>query len=227
MKSFYLLIILFSLPFSLQSSLLTEKLSQGKSGDYVVYQVDKWIHYLSVIDLQKNILTLEEITLPSSSRPKKSWKEWKEKKAPQNTSWNIYTIDLEKIKILSTYDQISGRYYSIETPSSFILDLMALPLSPLPLADRKKIGQEPEPGIMDTRSIWNPPCFFLGSKLEKPRYHVYSTKWKKDESELSGKIIDCYFLEKSTSFPFPVWIQIRDTSDACFNLIEIDAGQIL
>lgn len=226
MKSFYLLIILFFLPFSLQSSLLTEKLAQGKSQDYVVYQVDKWIHYLSIIDLQKNILTLEEITLPSSKKPKKSWKEWKEKKAPSHTSWNIYTIDLEKIKILSAYDLVNGHYYPSEALSSFILDLMALPLSPIPLTERKKIGQEPEPGIMDTRSLWNPPCFFLGSKLEKPRYHVYSTKWKQDQSELSGKIVDCYFLEKKTSFPFPVWIQIRDASDARFNLLEIDAGSL-
>ncbi len=225
MKGFYYLFFLISFtPFCVETSILTEKLSKGKYGDYVVYQVDKWIHCLHVLEVQKNILKFEEITIPVSKKPMLTWKNWKNQNAPGHTAWNVYTLDIEKGKIISAYDAITLHHFPTDDLSSFIVDLMRSTLNPTPMIDRKKIGPEPLEGL-DTRSLWNPPCYFFGKKVKKPEYDVYSARWKNDDTPLTGKIVDAYFLHEEPSFPFPVWIQIRDSADTRFNIIELDAGR--
>ena len=44
---------------------------------------------------------------------------------------------------------------------------------------------------------------------KNPKYEVYQTLWPKDDTPLSGKIIDLYFDAKACSV-FPFWIQVSN-----------------
>ena len=51
------------------------------------------------------------------------------------------------------------------------------------------------------------------------------TRWPKDHSELSQKVIDLYFDRDEPSFPFPYWIEVGDTQNV-YKIRVINSGII-
>lgn len=183
------------------------------------------ITILSIRSQTPTTLVLEEVSIPSQNLKKKppSWNEWIRAKAPGHTSWSILEIDRKSGEILECYSFTRSSWIQLSPQESFIATLLTLPLNPVPLDQRRKIGPPPPPGEIDTRKVWSPPVFMEGKKQEGISFEVFETTWPKDKSLLDGNGITLYF-DKEGRFPFPLWMQV-ETTHAHLALRTIDAGK--
>jgi hypothetical protein len=195
---------------------LRERVEKGEKGDFIVTLENGIYTLLAIQDitLKENSspkLSLVEISIPQNlvDLKKFSWRQWSEMGASNSTSYIIYEIDLKKDSLLSCYSVTKNCYLTSSNQDSFFNKLLALPLENLPDLKRKKIGSPPLDDSFDHRAIWNPPQVIDGVKQKRPTFIVYQTTWPKDGSDLSGKMIDLYFDNKSF-IPFPYWIQVSN-----------------
>lgn len=200
---------------SVQALTFKEKFAQAAVGDYIAAEANKTISLFYIRSLTPTTATLEEVT---TTKAPKVWQEWLDEGAPGNTSWVAYTLDLERNKIKDCYSFSQKSWLTIE--DSLFLRLLSLPLSKVQDSQRKRIGNAPNPGETDRRSVWNPPVIMNGKKIEKASIEAFSTKWPDDGSQLAHCDITLYF---SSSQPFPSWIEIKSPHYAQ-NIRTIDSG---
>lgn len=210
--------------FSLSLKEKFQNFSPAYKGSFVVTEHQKTISFLRLHSLDGPFLFLEEINLPSHflMQHPRNWDEWLKEKAPHHTSWLLYQVDLNQCKIVDCYSFSKESYISLHEQQSFLTTLMTLPLEPVPPAERKRIGSKSQEDL-DTRKIWNPPKIINGQHYSKPRFEMMHARWPKDDSELSGKLIDLYFDQDQPQFPFPYWIEIGDGYNV-FKIRVIDSG---
>lgn len=229
----HLFLILFicvsSLCFSADRSYtLKEKIMNARSGDYIVTEQAKTYSLLLIRLLTGSTLTLEEISIPEDKidLKKTTWREWVKKRAPGNTSWIIYTIDLDKNKLINSYSYSKKGWLYIDESEYFFAKLLTLPLQRTPEDQKRRIGPPPLSGEVDNRSAWFPPMFYEGKKVENAVFDTRYTKWPEDDSRLSGSIIDLYFDARNNLFPFPFWIEVKD-GHFTFKIRTVDGGRDL
>lgn len=189
---------------------LRDKFKQAEVGDYVVTEQGKNYSLLCVHALSETTLVLEEITAPASllDPSKISWQEWIDAKAPGHTAWNLYEIDLEKGALIGCYSVARQGWLRLDDSELFLPKLLALPLEPTPVAERKKIGPPPQGGEEDRRALWLPPVVIEGKKKNKPPVEVLHSRWPKDNTLMSECAVEFYFSPLLAHFPFPHWIEI-------------------
>ena len=203
---------------------LQERIDRASNGDYLVVEGGKMITLLSIRSVSPATLILEEISVPTQNLKKRpvSWSEWVREKAPGHTSWSMLEVDRSTGEILECYSFTRSSWIQLSSQDSLIATLLSLPLEPVPIQNRRKIGPSPSSGEIDTRKIWSPPIIFEGKKREGGRFDVYEATWPKDKSPLSGNTLILYF-DQEGKFPLPVWIQV-ETTHANLALRTIDAG---
>lgn len=206
---FYPLIICLLVLFS--SFSLKEKVQKAHAGEFVVTELSKNYSILFIRDLTATTLYLEEITAPEAQVKslKNDWKGWIKRGAPGHTAWVVYTIDLEKNKMTSCYSFDRKGWLAIDDRDSFLTSLFSLPLARLEASQRKRIGPPPPSGETDRRSLWIPPVFIEGKKIDKPLLEVFKSKWPEDDTPLSRCEIHLYFDTNRPSFLFPCWIEVK------------------
>ncbi len=206
---------------------LKDRIEKAKTGDYIVTEANKMITVLGLRAINSSTLTLEEISAPLENlktRPN-SWAEWVKNKAPGHTSWSMIEIDLKTGQLLECYSFSRSAWVHLSEKESLFATLLQVPLKPVPLDRRRKIGPSPMNGEMDVRKEWNPPLVFEGKKRENAHFDVYETIWPLDGTELAGQEISLYF-DREKEFPLPFWIQVQ-TSHATAALRTVDSGKNL
>ena len=188
-------------------------------GSYAVFESQKNITLLRVMEIAHQFLLLEEISVPFEVAKKKipSFREWIEKKGPEHTSWLVYKIDLSSCKVQTCYSFSRECFVSISEESTFFPRLMNLELFEVSNAQRKKIGPLLSSDGIDSRKVWNPPKIFDGKKIKSAQFSMMKGVWPKDSSELSSRVIHLYFDKENPLFIFPYWIEVGDE----YNIVKI------
>ncbi|HSX26354.1 MAG TPA: hypothetical protein VLE89_05035 [Chlamydiales bacterium] len=204
---------------------LKERVEGAKAGDYVVTEANKMITLLAIRSITPHSVVLEEISAPAGNLKKTpcSWSEWVKAKAPGHTSWSMIEIDLKTGQLLECYSFTRASWIQLSRQESLFATLLQLPLKPLDLDKRRRIGPPPTPGEEDHRKEWNPPLVYEGKKMDNALFEVFETVWPQDGTELAGKSVSLYF-DQEKKFPLPYWIQI-DTAHAVASMRTIDAGK--
>lgn len=201
--------------FSQETISLKDNLDHAQKGDYIVISQGKSFILFHIFDHQKDTLTVEEVTIPSTFATQNvtSWKSWLEDCAPYNTSWVLYQIDLKEGVMKNYYSFTKQGWYQVPQADNFLQTLLHLKLSPLPTASRPKIGHLPRHAAKDTRPLWQPKMVFEGKTLEGIPFNAYQTEWPKDGSPLSGKTVELYLPSEPGNYPnyFPYWLQVKGT----------------
>ncbi len=219
MRYLFNLLLIYFIP--LYGVTLKEKFTQALPGDYIVTSQSKNCSILFIRSLSENSLTLEEISFPEKAYDLKEIKKWVAKGAPGHTSWVAYEIDLQDNSLKNSYSFDQRGWLYTQDGEYFLAKLLALPLNRKPQGQRKRIGPPPLNGEADQRAVWNPPLIRDGKKISKPKFDVWSGKWPKDDTQLSGCEIEFYFIQ---SFALPYWIEIK-SPHYTLKIRTVDSGE--
>lgn len=204
-------ILYFSLSAQTEELLLRDNLKRAVSGDYMVISVNKTETLLFMKQKQGDILTIEEVAVPEGKRPGgMPWKEWIANKAPGNTSWVMYDIDLRNGQMLHYYSYTKRNWFEIPDQDNFLSKLLNLKLTKMPDSARKRVGPKSASGP-DVRPLWQPRMIVDGQVLTGVLFDAWRTKWPRDGSDLSGKSVEVYLPKDSLRYPsyFPYWLQVN------------------
>jgi hypothetical protein len=208
------------LPLSLQ-----EKFEYANQGDFIVTAQEGNYSLLFIRSLTTQTLLLEEISVPAKQVELKDfdWRKWVEKKAPGHTSWTLYEVDRASGKLIECFSYSKNAWLFLDNSKQFLAHLLMLPLFPVPLFERKKIGPQVATEEEDRRAIWTPPLFVEGKKIPNPTFDVLKTQWPNDGSHLSLSRIELYFAKDRPHFPFPYWLEVH-SPHYTFKMRAIDSG---
>lgn len=190
---------------------LRHNFQHAHPGDYIVVSANKTQTVMLIYDKRLPILTIEEIAVPSSKRSSDtSWKDWLSQGAPGNCSWVRYDLDLNSGQMTRYYSFTKKNWYEIPDSDNFLSKLLNLKFLKISDKFRKKIGPKPHAGP-DMRPLWNPRMIVDGRIIDGVLFNAWRTKWPKDGSDLSGKVIEIYLPINSQQYPsyFPYWLQIN------------------
>lgn len=191
---------------------LRENLSRARAGDYLVTAQNKNYTVFHIYGRSPSTLTVEEITVPAQKMKGcfTSWKDWVMKKAPGNTSWVMYTIDLSNAQILRYYSFTKRNLLDMSNSNNFLTTLLNLHLERVPYEKRRRVGPPPLYNREDRRALWQPRIVVEGNEVPNVAFEAWQTRWPKDGSDLSGKIIEVYVPRENERYPsyFPYWLQI-------------------
>jgi hypothetical protein len=194
--------------------LLRNNLQRARPGDYLVISSNKTETLMHIYEKQNQFLTIEEIAIPESKRhhSRLSWKEWVQKNAPDHTSWVMYEIDTSNGQMTRYYSFTKKGWFEIPDSDNFLSKLLNLRLGKVPEKERKLVGPKPISGP-DWRPMWQPSLTIEGKKLQGVRFDAWRTRWPKDGSDLSGRIIEVFLPQDNQQYPsyFPYWLQINGT----------------
>jgi hypothetical protein len=206
MRLIFIILSVFALSFANALS-LKDKIIKGQPGDYVVTEQGKVYTVLLIRAVSESHLLLEEISVPEADIDlgKISWKNWIESKAPGNTSWTAYEIDLKTNELVEGYSYSRRAFLFAGDPNHFLAKLLALSLKPTPEEKRRRIGPPPSEDEIDHRAFWNPSVVIDGKKIKKPSLSSWTGRWPNDGSLLSDCDVELYF----GSFAFPYWIDVK------------------
>jgi len=159
-------------------------------------------------------LSIDEITLPMALKHNDknfSWRKWVETGAPGNTCWLMYTISLPSGSIQNTFSFTRNEWVTIPQTQNFLSVLLNLHLKQIPQSERKRVGPPPSSDSTDRRPIWQPQMLVDGVPLKGVVFDAWKTRWPKDDSELSDRVIEVYVPRDSERYPtyFPYWLQIN------------------
>jgi hypothetical protein len=166
-------------------------------------------------------IVLSQSSLPADFKPPCNFKTLKASVFKEALVWNQYRINLKSNRLISACSLKNHSAFSVEKSEHFLLRLLSLPLKPLSLDKRKKIGPPPLGGEKDQRKFWLPPKFVEGQKSAEADFEVFETLWPKDGSDLSNRKIELYF---DKFFAWPYFIQINTPQLTVF-LKTIDSGR--
>lgn len=192
--------------------LLKENLGQAQPGDYLVTVQNKNYTILIIRNRDAEQLSIEEITMPISRVPNDafSWRTWVEKGAPGHTCWVMYTIHLPTGTMQQIFSFTKNEWISIPQSQNFLSTLLNLRLKRVADKERKRIGPPPSSDSIDRRAYWQPRLVVDGKTIQGVAFNAWRTRWPKDGSDLSGKIIEVYVPKENDKYPsyFPYWLQI-------------------
>lgn len=211
---------------------LRTNMQMAKKGDFLVAAQNKNFTLLHIYDKQNDTLIIEEITVPLARMAQRysSWREWVRLGAPYHTSWILYAIKLSTGEIEDGFSVSQNGWLKFSRNDTFLPTLLNLQLAPILTQDRRKIGPPPNTGAPDWRKLWQPKMVVDGKTIPGVAFTAWRTRWPKDDSELSGKIIELYLPEETNKYPgyFPYWLQIRGSvaGKATVHIIESGAGLV-
>lgn len=195
-----------------ETLVLRQSLRNAESGDYVVLSRNQNHTMLWIRQKQGDKLMIEEISIPSSKRAKSnvSWRDWMNQGAPLHTGWVRYEVDLNSGEILSFYSLLQRSYIEIPPDENIFSSLINLKFKRVPLRERRRLGAREKTGSFDDQQLWNPRLVVDGEVVEGVSFDVWKTRWPKDGSELSDKVVEIYLPPESADFPsyFPYWLQL-------------------
>lgn len=198
--------------FAQEELILRDSLQRAQPGDYLVIAQNKAYTLLLIRSQESNKIDVEEISIPSQQIPEQgfSWRQWFEKGAPGNTCRIIYSILVPSGSIQNAFSVTKNEWISIPQSQSFLSTLLNLKLKMIPLAERKKVGPRPHADSIDRRPLWQPPFVSDGKKISGVEFNGWRTRWPKDGSDLSDKVIEVYTPKDSSKYPtyFPYWLQV-------------------
>lgn len=208
---------------------LKENLMRARVGDYIVAYLNKNFTLLHIFSKEDSILTIEEMTIPANRvNPSMSWKNWVKEGAPGHTNWILYRINAASGEMREGYSVSQQAWLNLSQGNHFLPTLLNIHLNYLPEQERKRVGNASETGP-DRRSIWQPKMVYEGQVIKDVSFSAWRTRWPKDNSQLSGKLIDIYVPEENTKYPsyFPYWLQIRGMSGCKATIHITDSGSHL
>lgn len=192
--------------------LLRDNLTRAQPGDFLVTAQNKNYTLLIMRSKDAELLSIEEITIPMSRVPNDSfsWRNWVLKGAPGHTCWVMYTIHLPSGTMQQIFSFTKNEWVSIPQAQNFMTTLLNLRLQRVADRDRKKIGPPPASDSFDRRPFWQPRLVVDGKAINGVAFDAWRTRWPKDGTDLSGKIIDVYVPKENDKYPsyFPYWLQI-------------------
>ncbi len=211
---FYFLVFFFSL-FSTsfaQTLCLKENLQRARPGDYIVMVANKTVTLMHIYSRQDPFLIVEEIAAPFTRQSTQmDWKSWIRNGAPGHNSWVMYEIDLRSGRMERYYSLSKGHWYAVADVDNFLSKLLNLRLQYIPEKERRKVGVK----LATERGapLWQPPLKVEGQTIRGILFDGWRTRWPKDGSDLSGKIIEIYLPQDSYAYPayFPYWLQIQNS----------------
>ncbi len=189
---------------------LRQQMEKVVRGDFVVSYQNKAYTLMHAYERSGSLLDLEEITVPSAIRQDGlSWKEWMLAGAPGHTSRVMYRVDLSSGEILSYYSFTESVWLAIDRKENLFSQLIAMELSRVPEAERRRRGPRPTDGP-DGRLAWQPALIYEGERQTNASFAAWKGHWPKDGSELSNKEVLVYLPEGNVSFlqGFPYWLEI-------------------
>lgn len=193
--------------------LLKNNMEKAKNGDYLVIAQGKTYTLFHIFDVKNKVLTIEEVSIPSQTACQvvTSWRGWFEESAPKNTSWVIYQIDLNSGEMKNYFSFTKNGWYIIPEAENFLKTLLDLPLTPIPVVERRKIGNRPSGGAFDKRKLWQPKMVVEGEVKAGTEFDAYTTEWPRDGGPLSGKSIEIFLPKDTGLYPsyFPYWLQVK------------------
>jgi len=198
---------------SADSLFLKDNLHRAEPGDYIVITANKTNTLMHIYDRKERFLIVEEIAIPASRKPTKmDWHSWIKNNAPGNTSWVMYEIDLNTGKMQRYYSFTKQGWFEISEADNFLSKLLNLRLSLIPDHERKKVGLKVFAESEKAR-IWQPNLVVEGQIVRGVKFDAWRTRWPKDSSDLSGKIIELYLPHDNQFYPsyFPYWLQINNS----------------
>ncbi len=215
MKSILVCLLSFALLFSFlnakEETFLKNNLKKAQAGGYIVTAQNKNYTILHIFERTPATLTIEEITVPAQRMQGRftSWKTWIKNKAPDNTSWVLYKLDLPTGKMLEYYSLTKKTWFDLSKANNFLTTLINLKFEKVPYKERRRIGLPPILGE-DQRPFWQPRMVVDGNEISNVSFDAWQTSWPKDGSDLSGKSIEIYLPVDNNKYPsyFPYWLQI-------------------
>lgn len=208
----WLLIFFMSVVGSGEALTMRHYLPQARKGDFIVTAQNKNHTLLHIYDKTPTTLTIEEITIPSARIPSTfSWREWVRQGGPHHTSWILYAINQQTGQIEECFSVSQNGWLNLSKSESFLPTLLNLELTPIPTSQLRRVGPPPVDESQDRRPIWQPNMVVDGKIIKGVPFEAWRAQWPKDESELSGKVIEIYLPAESTKYPsyFPYWLQVK------------------
>lgn len=200
------LFCLLLLPIQLVAFDLKEAIKSAETGDFIVYQYKNSLVLLRIREQKAPKLVVEEVSAPQTAVTA-NWQEWLTKQAPGHTSWTISQINIDSGRVESIFSVDDRGYLNANPAFQFLPTLLKLTPEPIEPHNRKYIGAEPLAGEKDMRHLWLPKIIFEGKQLNVP-VNAYKVKWPDDESELSNKPIDVYYVQSGALTYLPYWIEV-------------------
>lgn len=211
---------------------LRDNLQRAKPGDFIVASQNKNYTLLHIYAKKNDVLTIEEITVPTArmgNHKFPSWREWVKENAPYNTSWLLYTVTLSNGQMQHCYSVSKKEWVQLSKSESFLPTLMNLRLTPMPTNERRKVGPPPSGGMTDLRPYWQPNMVVDGKTIKGVAFTPWRTHWPQDASELSGKTIDIFLPENNDLYSnyFPYWLQVKGSvGKATVYIIDSGSGLV-
>ncbi len=203
----FFFLLLFSLPIfsATEILLLKDNLQRANPGDYLVTVQNKTYTLLHIKQIDENLMVIEEISIPTGKISIKNfpWKDWVLKGAPQHTAWVMYRVDLSTGETKDFFSYTRG-VWDKTAANNFLSTLLNLPFTKTTMKDRKKVG------LIGTGKVWQPKMVVNGQVIENVYFDAWKTKWPKDQSELSGRLIEIYLPSEKAKYSayFPYWLEI-------------------
>lgn len=200
-----------SSPLQAEELILRNNMKLANPGDYIVISASKTQTLLLIYAKRDSILTIEEIAVPENKRPSHiSWKQWVNQGAPGNTSWVRFDIDLQTGKMTQYYSFTKKNWFEIPDADNFLSKLLNLKFTQIPENARKRVGPKPRSGP-EMRSLWQPQMIVDGQNIKGVLFDAWRTRWPRDGSDLSEKVIEVFLPQDSKRYPayFPYWLQIN------------------
>lgn len=189
--------------------ILRDNLRKAQKNDFIVTSSNKNQTVLRICSQGNERLLLEEITVAESKKITQmySWKDWIANGAPFHTSWIMYEIDLTDGQILRAYSFTKQGWLKIADGDNFLSKLLTLRFWKVPDEKRRRVGRGPR---NESRPLWQPLMIVEGHQIDGVSFDAWKGQWPKDGGDLSGKIIEVYLPQESSSYPgyFPYWLEI-------------------
>jgi len=209
---FFTLLMVCSQLVSAQSLYLKDNLQRAKPGDYIVITANKTNTLMHIYARQGQFLIIEEIAAPMSRKAgHMDWHNWVKNNAPGHNSWVMYEIDLNSGRMQRYYSFSKCGWFEIPEVDNFLSKLLNLRLDYIPEKERKKVGLKIFAESEEAR-LWQPNLVVEGQVIRGVKFDAWRTRWPKDGSDLSGKVIEMYLPQDNQFYPayFPYWLQIQN-----------------
>lgn len=215
---FPILVLIFSLTAgeSEGNMFLIDRLHAAKTGDYIVTAIDNTYTVLIIKDKTEDQISIEEISIPRERLKNPhynwcGWRKWVEAAAPGNTSWILYTIENPSGKLLRQFSYTKNAWTGNGQADHFLSQLLQLRMVRVPHNDLKRVGPPLPENAKEKRRPWMPQMVYEGKVIPQVSFEAWRTRWPKDSSELSGKMITIYVPEEDARYPsyFPYWLEVK------------------
>ncbi len=214
----------FLLPAFVHTLSIQEKLTSAQPGTYVAYSNSGVVSVIFLKERSSSCIFLEEITVPLKKAPKPgALKAWVNKKAPGHTSWISIMINKTTGAVEEMYSFSQEKWYPPAHADALFGTLLSLSFSDVPEEKQRKIGVAAQPGEVDRRKTWKPTKIVEGKKAACALYSVHSALWPQDGTDLAKHTIEVYLSKDDPAFPFPYWIEAKDTP-VSYRIRAIDSG---